>query len=724
MKKILILFIALAFIACQRQPVKSRYVPVNTSTPNSGLGDNLYVAFQKVNAGFVDVYDSLGNIYTEAQSDQAIVDYVDDIIAAAEVGIVSADSTITTEGGYLSGYDSKTVGIRQSDLPLGPNDIINLVYYVNNDGDDDYDGLSPGSAWAHHPWMSTYTGSVTLEAGDVVCMKRGDTWTIADPVAPYMTVGQSGTANNYIVTTAYGVGEKPIIKISTNTQQPVIKVNGTDYLIFNDLHVQHNSSTYSGYYNLSGFWIGKNDADVPHDIIITNCEIDDIPFVGIVGYDDSYNITIGDTLAIETATSSFYSNHIHDFGYAGVLLMGCDPVSEESHFKVYYNYIHDCTRAEDNGYGISFTASVRATGWPKYVYARYNRVENIDIWSGISTHGGEYIYIQDNYIKRFGGVGIAAHDAAVEGLTEILNYVYIDRNIIEQPQSGWITGNEDSFIHVFADVDIDNDIYIRDNIIRYSSAIPASNLFNGISVASIDGLCIDNNKIYNSTAQTSSVSAMILNGSGSGILNVEIKNNYITNWGGHALQVYGDYLTGDLSIHNNVINSTENGTITITNILDAAANIEIYNNVLLNSSAVYRVYYITGTAVGSSVVIKNNIIGFTTSLNRSYHLFTADPLGTFASDYNLYWNSSAASPFYYSGAARTMDVWRATYSFDANTPNADLETLDPLFKNAGGSYLLQSDFDLQTTSPCIDAGVDVAIDYLGTAPDIGAIEKR
>lgn len=75
MKKILILFIILAFIACQRQPIyKSRYVPVNTSTPNSGLGDNLYVAFNKVNAGFVEVFDSLGNIYTEAQVDNILSD--------------------------------------------------------------------------------------------------------------------------------------------------------------------------------------------------------------------------------------------------------------------------------------------------------------------------------------------------------------------------------------------------------------------------------------------------------------------------------------------------------------------------------------------------------------------------------------------------------------------------------------------------------------------------
>jgi len=100
--------------------------------------------------------------------------------------------------------------------------------------------------------------------------------------------------------------------------------------------------------------------------------------------------------------------------------------------------------------------------------------------------------------------------------------------------------------------------------------------------------------------------------------------------------------------------------------------------------------------------------------------------GTLAMDYNLYWNSTYATPFKLSGTERNWAYWTGTLTYDTNSPNVghgDAD-LDPLFKNAGGSYLLELDFDLQTTSPCINAGVDVTIDYLGPAPDIGRYEKR
>lgn len=73
MKKLIyFLILILLVVACQKRqfPSSTRYVPVGVGTvANDGTGDNLRTAFQKVNAGFVDVYDSLGNIYTEAQTD-------------------------------------------------------------------------------------------------------------------------------------------------------------------------------------------------------------------------------------------------------------------------------------------------------------------------------------------------------------------------------------------------------------------------------------------------------------------------------------------------------------------------------------------------------------------------------------------------------------------------------------------------------------------------------
>ena len=56
------------------------------------------------------------------------------------------------------------------------------------------------------------------------------------------------------------------------------------------------------------------------------------------------------------------------------------------------------------------------------------------------------------------------------------------------------------------------------------------------------------------------------------------------------------------------------------------------------------------------------------------------------------------------------------------------QDLDPLVDNVSTSYSLDGDFRLQSSSPCINAGVDVDVDvdYANNArtgnPDIGAFE--
>ena len=44
------------------------------------------------------------------------------------------------------------------------------TYYVSNTGNDASAGTSVTNTWAHHPWMSTWTGSTVLVAGDIVYM--------------------------------------------------------------------------------------------------------------------------------------------------------------------------------------------------------------------------------------------------------------------------------------------------------------------------------------------------------------------------------------------------------------------------------------------------------------------------------------------------------------------------------------------------------------------------
>jgi hypothetical protein len=83
--------------------------------------------------------------------------------------------------------------------------VVSSKYFVKNGGNDLADGLTDATAWANHPWMSGWGGAVVLVAGDIVQLKRGDTW------HDIITTAQSGAAGNLIITGAYGTGAKPVI---------------------------------------------------------------------------------------------------------------------------------------------------------------------------------------------------------------------------------------------------------------------------------------------------------------------------------------------------------------------------------------------------------------------------------------------------------------------------------------------------------------------------------
>lgn len=194
-------------------------------------------------------------------------------------------------------------------------------YYVKNGGNDSNSGLDDANAWAHHPWMSTWTGRVTLEPGDVVYMKRGDKWICANPVDDFITVQQSGTQGKPIKTTSYGQGEKPIISISTNSNFCVIQGNTQSYISIDNLEISHWSPLIDQSSNKCGIQFGGYESNIPHDWVITSCDIHNCPKIGISGYGDSYNIVIGDINATTCATPTSYSNQIYNCGYAGILLV-------------------------------------------------------------------------------------------------------------------------------------------------------------------------------------------------------------------------------------------------------------------------------------------------------------------------------------------------------------------------------------------------------------------
>jgi hypothetical protein len=242
---------------------------------------------------------------------------------------------------------------------------VGKIYYVKNGGKDSQTGISDAEAWACHPWMCTWTGSVTLMPGDTIRMKRGDSWIASGITTPFMEVLQNGNEGSYITTTAYGTGALPLINISTPSNSSVIFSRSNSFIMFDSPHLSHYSSAI-GDSRMCGIWL-YGRAGACHDIIVTNCEINNIPYYAIIASDNAYNITVGDINATSTATRTNFSNHIHHFGYCGICFMGSDPITLESHFNLYFNYIHDGTRINypEDEYGMSFTAGSNANSWPK-----------------------------------------------------------------------------------------------------------------------------------------------------------------------------------------------------------------------------------------------------------------------------------------------------------------------------------------------------------------------
>lgn len=630
----------------------------------------------------------------------------------------------------LGTITGSTYGISQLELPLALKDTINNIYYVSNDGDDNSDGLTPSTSFEHHPWMITWGGPVTLAAGDIVCMKRGDTWTIASPVADYITVEESGTAGNYIITTAYGAGAKPIINISTDSNYKVINGTGKSYIIFNNLDISHYAATRDDANGQHGILLGDDGAgDVSHDWVITNCDIHNIPATGIHcgAGGDSYNIVIGDTSATTTATTTKYSNNIYDCGLSGISITGCAPVTLVTNTYVNYNYIHDINvdgTVGQNTYGISFsTVTSTANGVSDGCYIRFNRIENIPVWTGIDFHNGKNAYVQDNYIYNCHS-GIVGQSRDDDGTTETLEYFYVERNIIENPTDDIF--NDFLFLTISGSAAYDlNNFEINDNTFFYTAVPTVETSAFAIKAQYTNGLIIDGNYFYNGPPAASNGAIMLQNE----IKAVTITNNFIHNWTDAIYFTDPDDIDGDITITNNVVKNK--GTSVLTNGAAGTINgdINIYNNTFLASDDLGLTSIISFNAstlaAGKTINVKNNIIGLTTALDVWYVTTPTTITGTFNCDYNIYWNSNGANVFKSAGSSVSYANWLVA-GYDAHSPNVAHgdQSFDPLLKNAGASYLLLTDFDLQTTSPCINAGVDVAIDYLGTAPDIGYIEKR
>lgn len=184
-------------------------------------------------------------------------------------------------------------------------------------------------------------------------------------------------------------------------------------------------------------------------------------------------------------------------------------------------------------------------------------------------------------------------------------------------------------------------------------------------------------------------------------------------------------------IYENIVARCENGIRT-----QYHDEVEIYNNVSMDSTT--DNYLINRWDFQIRAVLRNNISFFTSWSAGKHHIYyrtgALEGNDYIDSDYNDFYPIDSEDCFRYDdtlGAAveLTFVEWKAKVRTDCVWDPSSITT-DPAFVNAGGSYLLDTDFQIPTDSPCKDAGVNVGIGTCyfevtipsGVAPDIGVHE--
>lgn len=226
-------------------------------------------------------------------------------------------------------------------------------------------------------------------------------------------------------------------------------------------------------------------------------------------------------------------------------------------------------------------------------------------------------------------------------------------------------------------------VYIHDNTIGQDTLGLYSATYGIVLEGDVSDVIIASNTIYN-------VANGILfsqQGSARTVYRVSIYTNILDNIGITSTNGNGRGITWSSDQSNNIVNT-----------------VSIWNNTLsAHVGANTTVWGIMLPNIGSNqknISVRNNIVKSFSYCPIFMDAGTIDILSIENNDFYLTGNSNAPL---YTGGTRTN-----------NTTQNNL-TSNPLFVSS-------SDYHLQFTSPCIDAGISVGMSFTGSLPDIGAYE--
>jgi len=352
------------------------------------------------------------------------------------------------------------------------------VYYVKSGGDDNAAGTSDGTAWAHCPGLTGWTGSAILSNSDIVYFDSGDTWTGSSGPLLNTTAGVtydgstygSGTRATFEMIGGGGTGNNVIFLDSSNVTIKGIEVDMGGYSY-------SGISTYGATSDISNILI--------NDCVVHNSSMPTNPMQW------NYAIFVAGTYAnVDVDTVTISDCTVYNIGHEGICVYPSGEGRTASNINIQRCTVYDC--GQD---GTSHPHCIYLTNDIDTILVEdcelYGGSPNINIGNKASGDEPDNITIRRNII----------HDATGTGLVIGANYDSTPLNTTALIYNNIFYDNSNWSIFITRDLTTSN-IQIYNNTIYHNpSGIGRAFEING-SAGTGTPIVLKNNIFYSTSALT------------------------------------------------------------------------------------------------------------------------------------------------------------------------------------------------------------------------------